>query len=275
MRRRVEYAALLAVLALGAAFIFRAPLRSAAWGLRGAWELAALPSLPAPADSAAPVHIAHAGGSLRGMTYTNSLDALEENFARGTRWFEIDFLGAADGELWAVHDWHEAHDRLGIPLDGNGRGLPHQQSASAPYRVPSLEEILAWLAAHPEARMITDTKGDNLTVLGRLAAAPPELRARIHPQIYLIGEYAQARAAGFGAPIFTTYRSQYPWWILRPFVRGHPLLAVTVTLAETQNACAALCGTVPLLTHTVNDRSQEEALLRAGIAGVYTDELLP
>src|SRR5262245_22760251 len=257
MRRRVKYALLLAILALGAAYVLRAPLRSAAWGLRGTWEVAALPTLPAPPAAEVPAHLAHAGGSLRGMHYTNALEALEENFARGTRWFEIDFLDAEGGEFWAVHDWHEAHERLGIPLDSEGRGvLTHPQSPSALYRIPTLEETLAWFAAHPEARVVTDTKGDNLALLRRLASEPPELRARIHPQIYFIGEYAQARAAGFGAPIFTTYRSQYPWWILHRFVREHPVLAVTVTLAETQAACEALCTTVPLLTHTVNDRSQ-------------------
>lgn len=276
MHRRVKQALILAIFSLAAAYVLRAPLRSAAWGLRGAWEVAALHALPVPAPSEVPAHIAHAGGSLRGMTYTNALEALEQNFARGTRWFEIDFLDASDGGYWAVHDWHEIHERLGIPLDGAGRGLvPHAQSPSAPYRIPSLDEMLAWFAAHAEAHMVTDTKGDNLALLRRLATEPPEIRARIHPQIYLIDEYAQARAAGFGAPIFTTYRSQYPWWILDRFVRAYPVLAVTVTLAEAQDACAALCATVPLLTHTVNDRSQEEALRRGGIAGVYTDELLP
>lgn len=274
MRRRVKHAVLLAI-ALGAAYAFRVPLRITAWGLRGAWELVALSPLPTPARATLPAHIAHAGGALRGMHYTNALDALEQNFARGTRWFEIDFLSAGNGGFWAVHDWHEAHDRLGIPLDLDGRGLPHQQPPSALYRVPSLEETLAWFAAHPEARMITDTKGDNHALLRRLATELPDLRARIHPQIYLIGEYAQARSAGFGAPIFTTYRSQYPWWIVQRFVRRYPVLAVTVTLAEAQDACEALCATVPVLTHTVNDRSEEESLMRAGIAGVYTDELLP
>ena len=47
MRRRVELALIATIVALGAAFVFRGPLRSAAWGLRGAWETVALPSLPA------------------------------------------------------------------------------------------------------------------------------------------------------------------------------------------------------------------------------------
>jgi hypothetical protein len=275
MRRRVELALLLGILGIGGIWAFRRPLRSGVWALRAARELIALPSLPAATAPVVPAHIAHAGGSLRGMRYTNALDALEENFARGTRWFEIDLLEGADGGFWAVHDWGEAHDRLGIPLDGAGLGLAREQAAGAPFRIPRLEEVLAWFVAHPGVRVITDTKGDNLALLRRLEAEPPQLRSRIHPQIYRIREYEQARAAGLGAPIFTTYRSQYPWWIVRRFVRGHPVLAVTVTLAEAHDACQALCGAVPLLTHTVNDASEAAALMRTGIAGIYTDELLP
>jgi len=275
MRRRAELALLSAVIAAIGVWAFHDRLRPVAWAVRGALELIALPDVPASAPSAPPTHVAHAGGALRGMHYTNALDALEQNYALGARWFEIDLLRTADGTFWAVHDWREAHERLGLPLDGRGFGLPRQQPPGALFRVPPIEEALAWFAAHPEARLITDTKEDNAALLRRLASEPPGLRARIHPQIYRIGEYAQARAGGFGAPIFTTYRSHYPWWILRRFVRGHPLLAVTVTRGEAHDACEALCGNVPLLTHTVNDPSEAAALVRAGIAGIYTDELLP
>jgi hypothetical protein len=36
-----------------------------------------------------------------------------------------------------------------------------------------------------------------------------------------------------------------------------------------------LAGQVPLLSHTVNDAAEEARLLRAGISGIYTDDLLP
>jgi hypothetical protein len=41
------------------------------------------------------------------------------------------------------------------------------------------------------------------------------------------------------------------------------------------DACRALSGRVPLLTHTVNDAAEEARLVRTGIAGIYTDDLLP
>ena len=141
--------------------------------------------------------------------------------------------------------------------------------------MPRLAEVLDWLGRNPDSRLVTDTKGDNGTLLALLQQAPAEVRARIHPQLYRFEEYGRARAGGFAAPIFTTYRSAYPWWLVRRFVERAPVLAVTVTRAEAAEACAALCGRVPVLTHTVNDPADAARLTHAGLAGVYTDELLP
>jgi glycerophosphoryl diester phosphodiesterase len=278
MHRRAERAlllALLAVLVVVGGWAARPFLRTARWFLQGAWELTRLPAAPPTPHLAAPRHIAHAGGAFGAMRYTNALEALERNYARGVRWFEMDFLPDSQGEWWAVHDWREAHETLGIALDNEGRGVPRGQPPGAPYRVPSLDEVLGWIGAHDDTRLITDTKGENLDLLRRLGSAPAELRARIHPQIYRLGEYGPARAGGFAAPIFTTYRSAYPWWVLRQFVHRAPLLAVTVTRAEVPEAAVSLQGKVSLLTHTVNEPSEAADLMRAGFAGVYTDELLP
>jgi glycerophosphoryl diester phosphodiesterase len=275
MRRRVERALLLAILAVGAGWALRPALVALRWSLQGAWELRALPGGPPPPRVPVPPRIAHAGGGLGGLHYTNSLEALEQNHARGARWFEIDFLPDAEGEWWAVHDWRELHDLAGVPVERAGRGLPRRQASGAPFRLATLDQVLAWFADHPDARLITDTKGDNAELLRRLGSAAPSVRARIHPQIYCLGQYGLARTGELAAPIFTTYRSAYPWWLLRRFVRRASLLAVTVTRAQAQEACAALCGYVPLLTHTVNDPAEASELMRAGIAGVYTDELLP
>jgi hypothetical protein len=255
MRRRVERALLLALAVAAAGWALRKPLRQARWHAQGALELMWLPPASASANVPPPPRIAHAGGSLGGLRYTNAEEALEQNYARGARWFEIDFLDDGAGRWWAVHDWREGRE--------------------ARLRRLTLEEVLRWFEGHPDARLISDTKGDNRVLLDRLGSAPAPVRARIHPQIYRIGEYGQARARGLGAPIFTTYRSAYPWPVLERFVRAHPLLAVTVTRAEAPEACAALRGRVPLLTHTVNDPAEAASLIGAGIAGIYTDELLP
>lgn len=275
MRRRIERWALVAVLLALAALALRPRLGTARWHLQGALELASLSSSAAAGLVLPPRHIAHAGGAWRGQSYTNALEALEHNYALGTRWFEVDFLPDAQGRWWAVHSWEEASRRLGVPLDRDGRGLPDRQPPSGPFRLARIGEVLAWLERHPDARLVTDTKEDNALLLQRLESAGAAVRARIHPQIYRISEYPLAEARGFGAPIFTTYRSRYPFWVLRRFARAHRLLALTVTRDEAAEACRMLAAQVPLLTHTVNDAAEADRLGRAGIAGIYTDDLLP
>jgi hypothetical protein len=276
MPKRPEQLFVIVVLVACASVLLVPPLRRATrWQLQGAVELALARPFLAPAAVTLPTHIAHAGGSLLGLSYTNSLEALDRNYARDTRWFEMDFARDGKGDWWAVHDWAEVHAAIGVPLDARGLGLPGQDSPGAPYHLARLTQVLDWFAHHPDATLVTDTKDDNPQLLRRLAEAPAALRPRIHPQIYRIPEYPLARSGGLGAPIFTTYRSQYPWWVVSGFAARQPLLAVTVTGTEVPEALRALAGRVPLLTHTVNDAAEADRLARAGLAGIYTDDLLP
>ena len=49
--------------------------------------------------------IAHAGGGLLGQKYLNVLEALNENYSKGLRLFELDLKLTSDGFIVAVHDW--------------------------------------------------------------------------------------------------------------------------------------------------------------------------
>ncbi len=99
-----------------------------------------------------PKYIAHAGGGIGKMSYTNSRDALDANYRRSHRFFEIDLNWTSDGQLVLIHDWQ-----------GNFRDLfPTSKIAGT----PSLQEFLRlkmknnltpisfagladWLRAHP------------------------------------------------------------------------------------------------------------------------------
>jgi glycerophosphoryl diester phosphodiesterase len=73
--------------------------------------------------------IAHAGGTLFDrdgamLTYTNSKEAIEQNYRRGHRVFEIDFSLTRDGYLAAVHDWEHGKRLTGENWTGTPR-LPN------------------------------------------------------------------------------------------------------------------------------------------------------
>lgn len=77
-------------------------------------------------------YIAHAGGTIEGYKYTNSLEAIEHAIENGVQYIEVDFEWTADSQLVATHEWmggdwqevptyeefmgHKVYDRF-IPMD--------------------------------------------------------------------------------------------------------------------------------------------------------------
>ena len=53
--------------------------------------------------------IAHAGGGIDGLKYTNSLEAVEKSIENGFKMIELDLLVSSDGKIVAVHDWNSFH----------------------------------------------------------------------------------------------------------------------------------------------------------------------
>jgi glycerophosphoryl diester phosphodiesterase len=98
--------------------------------------------------------IAHAGGGIDGVAYTNSREALETNYSVGRRIFEIDFAETCDGSLVLLHDW----ERTGGERLSKARFLK-TKSEDGLIRL-DLNDLTRWLLDNPDATIVTDTKGD-------------------------------------------------------------------------------------------------------------------
>ncbi|HHS96095.1 MAG TPA: hypothetical protein ENJ45_05845, partial [Phaeodactylibacter sp.] len=101
--------------------------------------------------------IAHAGGAIDGITYTNSLDALQRNYAKGFRLFELDIIKTTDGHYVAAHDWNYWAKHCGRSdrkLVDKATFLQHKIDGA--YSLLDMERINAWFSAHPDAILITD-----------------------------------------------------------------------------------------------------------------------
>lgn len=155
--------------------------------------------------SGGPALIAHAAGGLPGRTYANSIAALNLSYSHGLRMFEMDFHELPFGIVRAGHDGYDLWDPRGAMLS----------------------DVVAWLRAHPDARLITDFKTDNVSGLRRVAEMAPDLRGQIYPFIYAAKEYAPVRAMGFERPIFAIYQTHEKNWL--DFVNSHPVYAVAIT----------------------------------------------
>lgn len=100
--------------------------------------------------------VAHAGGAVNGRTYTNSLEALQQNYAKGFRIFELDFIKTSDSAYVAAHDWE--HWAKNTQYSG---ALPpsRQQFMESPIDTLTpldMNGVNNWFEKHSDAILVTD-----------------------------------------------------------------------------------------------------------------------
>ena len=237
------------------------------------WALSAPSS---PAETLKVPRVAHAGGSIKGLVYTNSLEALELNKER-FNFFEIDLMQLADGSVVCLHDLGPSAElHFGAPLDQ----LTSQQEFLTlrkfnPELTPcSLEELAAWFGANPEKYLVTDAKTENLPLLEELARTHPDLVGQTIPQIYFFDEYDAVSKLGFENQIFTTYKSRPSAADIVSASRELRFFAVTLAAEEIGALTQDLSASgVPTYVHTVNDLVWYSKIREWGVSNIYTDFL--
>lgn len=230
-------------------------------------------------DPDPPILIAHAGGELDGRVGQNSREALDRNYAKGHRYFEVDFCWTSDNRLVLIHDWQMAftglfEDAKELP------SLERFESMKMKHGMTqmSLESLFLWLSEHNDAYIITDVKERNSPALKIIAKNAGSLQKRFIPQIYDPSEFESARRFGFKKVIFTLYRSPLPDDEVIQFATSNNLFAVTMpvrrafpfSLLQDLNRKG-----VPVYVHTINKIEVFKYLHRKGVHGIYTDKILP
>jgi hypothetical protein len=106
-------------------------------------------------------YIAHAGGTINGIASTNSLEALNENYKKGFRLFELDINETKDGQYIAAHDWNmwaRFTDFQGELPASHAEFLKHKIYGD--YTTLDMKRINEWFSAHPDAILVTDKVND-------------------------------------------------------------------------------------------------------------------
>lgn len=237
-------------------------------------------SPPRTAGAALPhVLVAHAGGAVGGLEYTNSRQALDRSWEHGFRLFEVDLSWTSDGRLVLLHDWGPILRRVWGEPEG-----PRTLAEFKAFRVAAgftpldVAGLDAWVSAHQGARIVSDVKGRNVEALRSVARSHPSLARRLVPQIYGWEEYEPVRSMGYLSVILTLYLSEATDDEVVAFAATHKLLAVTMWAARARTGHfverLAAIG-VPVYVHTVNDWTKVEPLFAQGVHGIYTDTLEP
>ncbi|WP_273568683.1 interleukin-like EMT inducer domain-containing protein [Maribacter halichondriae] len=101
--------------------------------------------------------IAHAGGSIDNLKYTNSKEALDFNYKKGFRLFELDISETKDGHFVATHDWKhwatQTNYKGELPVT-RAEFLSHKIYGK--YTPMAMDDINTWFKEHLDAILITD-----------------------------------------------------------------------------------------------------------------------
>ncbi len=227
----------------------------------------------------APRLIAHAGGAVYGIRLTNSLQALENSYSLGFRFFELDFCNTSDGIPVIVHDWGNANWFMNVKYSTKAPLYKEYKSKECimDLNLMDLKMLEKWLLDHPDAFIITDMKDDNLVLLNRLNKNHGKIKDQIIPQIYAFEEYEPVKELGYKNIILTLYRLKAPADVVVEFCRNNQLFALTISSTNAvPDILEKYSGLgIPVYVHTINDYNSYVKLRDNNAYGVYTDYFQP
>lgn len=226
--------------------------------------------------------VAHAGGGLGKMTYTNSYQALDSNIGKGFEYFEIDFVFTSDGHLVCLHDWGENFERSFDYAIGQSPTFDEFERIVAEndrFTNCTLKGLADWMSENPSAYIVTDIRDDNIRALKLIRKILPHSATRVIPQIYRAENFQAVRDMGFEQIIWTLYRLQVDDNQVLYSIRNwkHPF-AITMPKKRAESYLPTLLKAwgIPTYVFTVNSPGEAEKFFNElGIAEIYTDFLVP
>lgn len=87
-------------------------------------------SFPVRVKAHQPILIAHAGGAIDSMGYTNSLEAVERSMTNGYKFVELDLLSLKDSRIGAAHDFNHFNTITGQHDDTDAEPLSSESFES-------------------------------------------------------------------------------------------------------------------------------------------------
>jgi hypothetical protein len=225
-----------------------------------------------------PFRIAHAGGNYGLITYSNSYEALDDNYKEGFRYFELDFVFTSDEVLVCLHDWKSNFKRsFGFPTKSplSYNEFVNAVAANNKFKNCTLDGLAKWISENPDAYIVTDIKGDNLTGLNQLLEVIPDAREKIIPQIYQPNNFKSIKKLGFESIIWTLYRYNGKIDDVLDEIKdfsGKIAITMPRKRAKTNLPCELARLNIPSYVHTINS-SEETSLYieKMCITEIYTD----
>lgn len=239
--------------------------------------------------------IAHGTGAINGIIVPESLEAIEQNYAKGFRVFEIDLQLTTDNYMVGRHDWMQYmynYYQENVPsakqVDGPMSLTQYQKITmeTAQYHHVDAVELARLMQKYPDMYIVLDSKGTNMPqvqaeyseIVSVFQKYNPSALNRLIPQIYnedmlgLINKYYN-----FQNVIYTLYQTTDTDDQAIAFAAANNIKVIVVSDTRYTPALVqkAKAQGISVYVHTINDKTAVQKYLNDGANGVMTDTLQP
>lgn len=232
------------------------------------------------------VLIAHAGGGIDGINYTNSLESFIENYDKGFRVFEFDFLLTSDNKIVARHDWLETMEQTD---SSNNLPLSYNEFISnkiyGSYTPLDFKSVIELMKIYGDIDVIIDSKTtsskDSIVfyekITTELVGVDKSIIKRLMPQIFYQEDIKVINRKGFGDVIYVVGREKISNNNLKVFCNLHniKILSISKGIINIKLVQDFLHEGIMIFSYTVNDDSEFASYKKIGVKGVFTDFISP
>ena len=222
--------------------------------------------------------VAHAGGGYKNKTYSNSIDALNEN-SKFYELFELDFSWTTDDHLVCIHDWIGRFKSVfSINYEGpvSLSKFNNLNAQIADGQKCTIYKLIDWLQDNPQGRIVTDIKKRNIEALEFIANYYPHLKNRFVPQVYKPIEYFHAKYLGYNDVIWTLYKFRKSDEEILEYLKIMDLYGLTMPKNMAYRGLASIAQKetgVLSWSHTINSNDEYKKLIEVGVNQIYTSFL--
>lgn len=227
--------------------------------------------------------VAHGMGGIDGVRTSNSLEALQCNYKRGFRWFEVDLATTSDGELMCFHKGDEKLAGLPQHISDLTVNDVEGKKYAGRYPITRLSKLLAETDKLGDVVLVLDTEGWSERMeqaLSRTLGYGPKRTTRLVLQAYrekdLKGITALSKELNASILLNLQQTTVDDAKVEELVKRTSPIGVVASTerftpwLAERLQAI-----NTPVLVQTINEHRDLVSLTRAGATAFYTDRYVP
>lgn len=224
--------------------------------------------------------ICHATGGIDGLSYTNSKEALELSLQKGMDVIEVDFRFTSDGHLVCAHKWED------ISTSKAAMTLEEFQNTKicGKYTPLTAAELIGYMVEKEDLYIVIDTKESNLAEVIRelvtLSNDDSEIMDRFIVQLYSLDDAKSQIREIYPFTndnfLFTAYKSdisELDELLYKCYEQE--ISVITTPYGQWDDEWIGKLNEKGFIiyVHTVNRVDHAEKAIRAGVYGIYTDEL--